>query len=295
MLLGENKFKESGGMQLFSLFALYYVGIVIGAVTIQLVLGSEPMSTVYGIRVAHIIQGVSLFLVPATIYGLLFADTRGDFLVKAPLSLRNLGLAILLIFAVQVFIESVNHYNNLITLPGSMKGLDDFFKQTKESGEKTLGLVLADKSINSLLINLFIIAVIPGIVEELFFRGCMQRSIARMGSNPHVAVWITAIIFSLLHFQLAGLFPRIFLGAILGYLYLWTRNIWAPIIVHIIHNGTIIFVNQMLLENDTYKKLSITDYSLSNVGLGATVSLVISIAIMYLIYRNRVTEVDDDQ
>lgn len=295
MFLGDNKLRDSGGIQLFTLFVLYYIGIVIGAIAIQLILGTNPMSTVYGIRSAHIIQGVFLFLVPSIIYAQLYADTKGSFLVQRSIKPKALALAILLIFSIQVFAETVNYYNNLITLPESMSGLNDFFKETKESGEKTIKLVLAEKSISNLIINLLIIAIIPGIVEELFFRGCMQRSITRMGTNIHVAIWVTAIIFSLLHFQLSGLFPRIILGAVLGYLYAWTRNIWIPIVVHMIHNATIIFVAQMLVDNEFYKKISISDYSLSNIWLGTTISLVVSLALMYFIYKSSKEKQSDNQ
>lgn len=291
MYLGDKKFRDSGGgIQLFTLFVLYYIGIILGVTTMHLFLGEEAMSTVHNIRISHAIQGVFLFLVPATIYAALFTDTRGEFLVKAPISLKTLSIAVLLIFSIQIFVETVNHYNNLITLPESMSSLDEFFKQTKESGEKTLKLLFADKSIGGLLINILVIAVLPGIIEELFFRGCMQRSIFLVSKNTHIAVWMTAIIFSLLHFQLAGLFPRIILGAVLGYLYMWTKNIWIPIVVHVIHNATIVIVAQMFLETDFYKKISISDYSLSNAGVAAFISLALSLAIMFFIYKNRPKE-----
>ena len=69
-------------------------------------------------------------------------------------------------------------------------------------------------------VNLFMIALLPAIGEELFFRGALQRSFTKMFSNPHVAIWVTAFIFSAIHMQFFGFFPRLFLGAAFGYIYL---------------------------------------------------------------------------
>lgn len=295
ILNNDSKSRLSGLMQLCFLLSSYFFGLVFAASIIQSIIGDDGLSTVYNIRVSNIIQGLFLFLIPIIIYAALFADTKGQFLVKSSINKKTLLLSILLIFCLQAFIETVNHYNNLITLPESMTALDDFFKQTKESGEKTLKLVFADKSLNSLFINILVIAVLPGIVEELFFRGCMQRSMQRVSDNVHVAIWMTAVIFSLMHFQLAGFFPRIILGAVLGYLYVWTKNIWIPIIVHIIHNATIVVVMQMFLDTNFYKQISISDYSLSNAGIATLISFVASVGLMILIYKNRAGHLDKNQ
>lgn len=285
----------SGLLQVCFLLSIYFFSIVLAVSAVHVVIGDGGLSSVYNIRVSHAIQGTFLFLIPATLYGVFFADAKGDFLVDTSVNIKTLGLAILLIFSINPFVETINYYNDLIVLPESMADLQQFFVETKESSEKTLKLLFEDKSISSLLINILIIAVIPGIVEELFFRGCMQRSFLIASKNIHVAVWITAIIFSVLHFQLAGLFPRIILGAVLGYIYAWTKNIWIPIIVHIIHNATIVVIAQMFLDTDFYKKISIQDYSIANTGIIAIVSLALSIAIIYLIHKNRAREEEKSQ
>lgn len=280
----------SGLLQVCFLLSIYFFSIILAVSAVHAVIGDGGLTSVYNIRISHTIQGIFLFLIPATCYSFLFADTKGEFLTKSSLNSKTLCLAILLIFSINPLVETINYYNDLITLPASMSDLEQFFRETKESSEKTLKLLFEDKSISSLLINIFIIAVIPGVVEELFFRGCLQRSLLLASKNTHVAIWITAIIFSILHFQLAGLFPRIILGAVLGYIYAWTKNIWAPILVHIIHNASIVFVAQMLLDTDFYKKISIEDYSIGNAGIVALLSLAVSITILFFMYKNRVKE-----
>lgn len=85
--------------------------------------------------------------------------------------------------------------------------------------------------------NLLLIAVMPAIGEEVIFRGIVQQQLMRRLANPHVSIWLAAAIFSTIHFQFEGFLPRLLLGAILGYLFFWTKNLWVPIAAHFFNNG----------------------------------------------------------
>lgn len=280
---GKNKWLiVGGGTEAFTLLFLYFFGFLFGAFAISAFLGGEGLNSVYNIRGANIIQAIFLFLMPTVIYSALFADSKGEFYVERPLIPRVLGLAILVIFCVQPFVEMVNYYCNLIPFPESIQ---ESIKQLSEDNKKMYDLLFGQKTTIDLLLNLLIVAVVPGIVEELFFRGCLQRSILKASKNPHVGVWVTALIFSALHFQIAGFFPRILLGALLGYLYLWTKNIWVPILVHIVNNAMVVIILQLLADKEFYKNMQLTDYSLSNAWYIALISLGLTIGLLYLIYR----------
>lgn len=82
-----------------------------------------------------------------------------------------------------------------------------------------------------------LIAVIPAIGEEFCFRGWLQPAMHKATGNAHVAIWISAFLFSAFHVQFFGFVPRMLLGAIFGYLMLWTNNLWIPIFAHFINNG----------------------------------------------------------
>ncbi len=101
----------------------------------------------------------------------------------------------------------------------------------------TIQQLLLVNAPSELFFNLFTIAVLPAIGEELLFRGIVQQNIEKGAKNPHIAIWLTALIFSFIHFQFQGFFPRLFLGVGLGYLFVWTRNLWIPIIAHLAYNG----------------------------------------------------------
>jgi membrane protease YdiL (CAAX protease family) len=86
-------------------------------------------------------------------------------------------------------------------------------------------------------VNLLMIGVIAAVGEELIFRGVLQRLMVGMVKNVHLAVVITAILFSAFHFQFFSFLPRFFLGIVLGYLLVYGRSIWYPILAHFINNA----------------------------------------------------------
>ena len=104
------------------------------------------------------------------------------------------------------------------------------------AAEMVKNLLLVDQPYE-LWFNLFIIAVVPAIGEEFIFRGILQKKLVEQMKNPHVAIWLAALIFSAIHMQFQGFLPRMLLGAILGYLYHWTGNLWVPIFAHLVNNG----------------------------------------------------------
>jgi membrane protease YdiL (CAAX protease family) len=79
-------------------------------------------------------------------------------------------------------------------------------------------------------------ALFPALFEEFFFRGTLQPFFTKWFMNKHLAIMVTAFIFSAIHFQFYGFIPRFLLGIYLGYLLIWGKSLWLPIIAHFIHN-----------------------------------------------------------
>ena len=92
-------------------------------------------------------------------------------------------------------------------------------------------------STGEFLFAFLIIAILPGIGEELVFRGLLQPQLHRATGNAHIAIWISAILFSAIHMQFFGFVPRVLLGALFGYLYLWSGNLIIPMFAHFMNNG----------------------------------------------------------
>ena len=63
--------------------------------------------------------------------------------------------------------------------------------------------------------------------------------------NIHVAVWVSAFVFSAIHMQFYGFIPRMLLGGLYGYLLFWSGSLWLPVIAHFVNNGLAVLVYYM--------------------------------------------------
>ncbi|WP_425402051.1 CPBP family intramembrane glutamic endopeptidase [Hugenholtzia roseola] len=115
--------------------------------------------------------------------------------------------------------------------------------KTKEEKLKVLTIFIT--TIESPLYFFFAfitIAIVPAVGEEIVFRGITQPLFERIFKNPHVAIWLTAAIFSAVHLQFYGFLPRFVLGIIFGYLYFYGKNLTYPILGHLVNNGTTLVI-----------------------------------------------------
>lgn len=113
--------------------------------------------------------------------------------------------------------------------------------------------------IGGLFTGLIVIAVLPAIGEEIVFRGVLQRKFYHITSSHHMAIWIAAIFFSAIHLQFYGFFPRLLLGALFGYIYYWSGNLWYPIFAHFVNNGFTLVMLYLYQQKATDIDLEATD------------------------------------
>ena len=127
--------------------------------------------------------------------------------------------------------------NQSMDLPDFLSGLEAIMKSMEESLAEMTEFLTQFDSFFKMLVGFVVIAMVAGIGEELIFRGLIQRKLYKGLKNPHAAIWLAAFIFSAIHFQFYGFLPRLFLGALFGYFFYWTGNLWVPIVAHIFNNG----------------------------------------------------------
>lgn len=127
--------------------------------------------------------------------------------------------------------------NEQMQLPAFLEPVENWMRASEEQLKTLTEAMLSMSTVTDLLINLLIIAIVPAVAEELLFRGLLQKLFLDLTHNKHWAVWISAILFSAIHMQFYGFIPRMLLGAMFGYLLVWTGNIWIPILAHFINNG----------------------------------------------------------
>lgn len=115
--------------------------------------------------------------------------------------------------------------------------LPDLLHQMESDTSETLKKLLVMENGVELLANLIVIALLPGIGEELIFRGILQQQLQRRLPAPWMAIALTAVIFSAIHLQFEGFIPRLLLGLLLGWLYWRTQNFWVPATAHFCNNA----------------------------------------------------------
>lgn len=136
-----------------------------------------------------------------------------------------------------VSISPLTEWNMNLTFPEFLKGFETWARQTEDQAAKLTEAMTRFGSVGDLLFGLVVIAVLPAIGEELVFRGLFQNELMRASKNIHVAIWMSALIFSTIHFQFYGFLPRLLLGALFGYLYYWSGNLLIPIVAHFFNNA----------------------------------------------------------
>lgn len=132
-----------------------------------------------------------------------------------------------------VFIE----WNANFVFPDFLKEFGDWARARETQAEELTKFFTTFNSNGDFLFGVLVIALLPAIGEELVFRGMLQPEIFRASGNHHIAIWVSAIIFSAFHMQFFGFVPRMFLGALFGYLYVWSGNLFLPMIAHFVNNG----------------------------------------------------------
>ena len=87
------------------------------------------------------------------------------------------------------------------------------------------------------LLGLSVVVMAP-LSEEVFFRGLVQSMLRRYLHRPWVAVVVTGLLFSLLHWPYWYSMPALLaLGIAIGYNYERTGRLWAPILIHALFNA----------------------------------------------------------
>ncbi|MBN2813752.1 MAG: CPBP family intramembrane metalloprotease [Bacteroidales bacterium] len=210
--------------------------------TIGSLLTDPDLEHIAIIKYFQIIQSVSMFLIPGILAAWLFSEhTAGYLYANRKPELITLLLVFMALVAAIPMLNRITAWNEMLDFPGWLDGLERRMVDMEESAEKLTQLFLVSRSTGDLLLNLLMIAVLPALGEELLFRGLIQRLLIQWTRNNHIGIALAAFIFSFIHFQFFGFLPRFLLGLFFGYLLIWSRSLWVPVVAHLINNGLAVF------------------------------------------------------
>lgn len=280
------------------------VGVILSAMAVAILLGPNAIGNVSmmsdlqntevvaTLKASQFFASLATFILPVLIFvylssrkGLATLDLNKNISFKAGLT------AFVLVVAVLPIVNFTQEINQMMQLPAFLSDLEFWMKQQEENTEVIISAFLSSTGVLAFLGNMLVMALLPAIGEELCFRGVMQRIFGKMFQNPHIAIWVTAIIFSAIHMQFYGFIPRMLLGAMLGYLYYWSGSLWLSIWAHFVNNGFAVLMSYLiaigLLAPET-EEIGTGEGSLFYV----LVSVVVSSALLFLLHKSKVPNSD---
>lgn len=154
-------------------------------------------------------------------------------------------IVLLAMVASMPVIEYLGNLNEKMVLPKFLKSVEDWMRESEKETEKLSDRMMQMNTLSDMIYNLLFIGLLTAIVEEILFRGCFQTIFLRWSKNMHVAIWLTAILFSAFHMEFYGFLPRMVLGLLFGYFTAWSGSIWPAIWAHFVNNGTIVVLTYM--------------------------------------------------
>jgi uncharacterized protein len=254
---------------------LLFLGMAFGLFIIASLIGASVLSKMTGISIFELqdsqswdlanpamrtymrgmilLQFLFLFSIPSLLFAYFSDPQPAEYLgLKAPSDSVYWILGIVVILVAYPFVEYIGYLNQKVPIGGTterwMRGLE-------EEAARQIKFMLHDRTFSELAKNLVFIALFAGIGEELIFRGILQRMFIRLTRNPWMGIIITAAIFSGIHFQFYGFFPRLFLGILLGAIYWFSGSLWVAMLAHFLYDAAVIvmvYLNpDMLQDTDT--------------------------------------------
>jgi membrane protease YdiL (CAAX protease family) len=168
----------------------------------------------------------------------------GRFIMKEPdaylkTNIRFPIVLLMMVFSIMVMstpiMEVLVLVNQKMVLPDFLSGLERWMRESEQSAQKMTAALLKMNNWIDLLKAVLLIGVVTAVAEELMFRGCLQTILIRWTQNTHVAIWITAALFSAFHLEFFGFLPRLMLGVFFGYFAAWSGSIWPAVWAHFIN------------------------------------------------------------
>lgn len=285
----------SSWFELFMLCVFTFGGFVLAMLVISIASGGSPekMQDINFMRITQVVSVACIFLVPVAVCAYFFHNHPASYLkINLPMNWRFLLYSLILIIVIQPVIGFTSYYNDQLALPESLSSLEKILRSMEDSAKVLTERLLTTDSISILLLNIFVVAIMAGLTEEFFFRGSLQQIFKSIVKNRHVAVWATAFVFSFIHFQFYGFVPRLILGAILGYIFLWSGNLWISVIAHAANNLFAVLLFHFFNGTPVYEQASA-------IGTGDTlwttpVSILLSGGLLFLMSREYIKNNPDE-
>ncbi|MEJ5262715.1 MAG: CPBP family intramembrane glutamic endopeptidase [Ignavibacterium sp.] len=265
-------------------FFLYqFVGGLLSLIVFGFDLDKAPVN---GLRLMTMAGQILFILLPALIFSKLIYENVGKIIrLRIPdwteIILFVVGIGILTPL-LQSYLYIQNYYIEVWAKHSeSINTLKSFFDSLNELVDKTYGNLLRASNIPELLLVVLVVAVVPAVSEEVMFRGFIQRSF-ELKIKPFIAAFLTAIFFSLYHFNPYGLIPLAVLGFYFGFAAYTSRTLLIPVLLHFLNNFTAVML-YFIIGSEELIKSDVSAKSGEDLGFYTLVTIALTIVFALLI------------
>ena len=266
------------------LICAFLLCLVITTMLNALILSVTGAQSMLFINLSIITQNILAFILPVIITTAFISAKPIEFLKlnNAP-RFKHIFLMLATFIAMIPAMNYLVDWNANISLPESMKEIETLMRNAEDSAKDVTDRILND---NNIFLSILLVGMLTGLSEEVLFRGGLQRILVSKPMNIHLAIWISAFIFSAIHFQFFGFFPRLILGAFFGYFAYWSGSLWTAIIAHALNNSSVIIAHA-INNNLGYNIDNLGITSDGEIPILAIISLIITSIILYTFSKSK--------
>lgn len=215
----------------------------------------KPENIFYA-RLAQVSGTLFLMFLPTVLFSLVVNGKNPIWLgFSKYINAKQIALGFLIIFLASMLAAPLSELSK--TIIANFPDLNSMAKNMEDTYNEQVVALSNLRSLPELLMALVIMAFLPALFEEMFFRGAIQNLFVKWWRQPLIAIFATALIFSLVHMSIYLFLSRLILGFVLGLMYYYTKNIWVNVIAHFLNNA--IAVAQLYWVSSTKKVIAVDE------------------------------------
>jgi CAAX amino terminal protease family. len=270
-------------MKILIVAGVFLLCVLLIILTLQIVVtfftedNYQLTTQIHLMKITQIIQSLLIFIVPAFFLAYLVSTRPLKFLgISGPVNYKAIIASVIAVVASLPVLNIIITWNYYITPPDFLKDFWEWSKEQEFNSMEATQNLLYYTNIGGWLFNFFLVGILAAFSEEVFFRGLLLSSFSKLTKSKSLSIWVIAILFSAIHLQFLGFFPRMLLGVLFGYMFVWTGSIWPAIIAHLTNNTIALiqfslYGNEALLPPDKATQYTATNFLLA---IGGAIVLV---------------------
>lgn len=224
-------------------------------------------------KIAIGVNHLCSFTLTALLYiAILYRGRFRNYFKKSKFDGSRVFLFILLLFAAYPLAGAGAAIIQSLELPEWMNHMDS-------NSLELLSNLLQMTTMQDVITNVLIIALIPAIGEELLFRAILQNGLENHTKSGIIAIVLSSIIFSAIHLEASGFLTKLVISLVLGYSYYRSRALWVPMLLHFMNNT--MQVLSLYAVQDRLKDMDNVDVEFP--WIGAIISIIICLFVVSII------------